>query len=57
MKNIEIVDFGPFLDGSNKEGVANAILQSFKEVGFVYLLGHGLPQGKIDDMLSWVGVF
>ena len=22
---------------------------------FVYLLGHGLPQGKIDNMLSWVG--
>jgi isopenicillin N synthase-like dioxygenase len=46
--NIAIVDFGPFLDGSNKQGVADAMLASFKEVGFVYLVNHGLDKGKID---------
>ena len=27
---VEVVDFGPFLDGSDKKGVADAILNSFK---------------------------
>ncbi|KAJ7657045.1 thymine dioxygenase [Mycena rosella] len=31
---IAIIDFGPFLDGSNKQEVADQILSSFKEIGF-----------------------
>jgi len=50
---IAIVDFGPFLDGSNKQDVADAILQSFKDVGFVYLTNHGLQKDKLDRMFEW----
>ena len=51
---ISVVDFGPFLDGSRKQQVADAIVQSFKDVGFVYLVNHGLAQAKVDDMFDWV---
>ena len=51
---VEIVDFGSFLDGSDKEGVANAILDSFKSIGFVYLVNHSLDEEKISSMFAWV---
>lgn len=51
--SIPIINFGPFLDGSNKQEVADAMLESFKSIGFVYLVNHGLSQEKIDDMFAW----
>lgn len=51
---ITIIDFGAFLDGSNKQDVADAMLQSFQDVGFVYLVNHGLSKEKIDGMFEWV---
>ena len=51
---IPIVDFGAFIDGSKKQEVADAMLDSFKTYGFVYLKNHGLPQDKIDAMFTWV---
>lgn len=50
---VKVVDFSPFLDGSDRQGVSDAILDSFKSTGFVYLVNHGLPQSKIDSMFSW----
>ncbi|KAH9854674.1 thymine dioxygenase [Lenzites betulinus] len=52
-KGISVLDFGAFLDGSAKQEVASAMLDSFKRVGFVYLVNHGIPQEKIDDMFQW----
>ena len=49
---VKIVDFAPFLDGSNRQGVSDAILDSFKMAGFVYLVNHGLPQSSIDSMFA-----
>jgi isopenicillin N synthase-like dioxygenase len=51
---VKVVDFSPFLDGTDRQGVSNAILDSFKTTGFVYLVNHGLPQSRIDSMFSWV---
>ena len=51
---ISIVDFAPFLDGSNKQAVADAVLDSFKSVGLVYLVNYGLPKDKVDSMFDWV---
>ena len=51
---ISVVDFAPFLDGSRKQEVADAIVQSFKDIGFVYLINHGLAQAKVDNMFDWV---
>ena len=51
---VKVVDFAPFLDGSDRQGVSDAILDSFKTTGFVYLMNHGLPQNMIDSMFFWV---
>ena len=54
---VHTVDFGPFRDGSNRQAVANEILDSFKSIGFLYLVNHGMPQDKIDSMFRWVWRF
>ena len=54
ISSVKTVDFGPFLDGSDKQGVANAILDSFKSIGFVYLVNHGLDNVKITSMFESV---
>ncbi|KIJ31282.1 hypothetical protein M422DRAFT_36291 [Sphaerobolus stellatus SS14] len=47
---IKVVDFRPFVDGTNKQAVADAILNSFKDTGFVYLVNHPVPKEKIEEM-------
>ncbi|TFK37210.1 thymine dioxygenase [Crucibulum laeve] len=50
---VKVVDVGPFLNGSDKQGVADALLSSFQSIGFVYIVNHGIPKGKIDGMFEW----
>lgn len=52
--SISIVNFGSFLDGSSKQEVADAMVASFKDTGFVYLVNHPLPKEKIEGMFEWV---
>ncbi|KAI0354973.1 thymine dioxygenase [Trametes cingulata] len=52
-QGIAVLDFGAFLDGSAKQQVAEAMLDSFKRVGFVYLVNHGIPADKIRSMFEW----
>jgi len=51
--SIAILDFGPFIDGSNKQDVADAMFASFRDTGFVYLVNHDLPKEKIEEMFQW----
>ncbi|TFY58082.1 hypothetical protein EVJ58_g6639 [Rhodofomes roseus] len=53
VSDIPIVNFAPFLDGSNKQAVADAMIQSFKNTGFVYLVNHSLPKDKVNEMFAW----
>ncbi|OJT13986.1 UPF0676 protein [Trametes pubescens] len=50
---IAVLDFGSFLDGSARDDVARAMVDSFKRVGFVYLVNHGIPKDKIRAMFDW----
>ncbi|KAH9922796.1 thymine dioxygenase [Epithele typhae] len=50
---ISVVDFKFFLDGSAQQEVADAILDSFKRIGFVYLVNHGIPGDKVKSMFDW----
>jgi isopenicillin N synthase-like dioxygenase len=53
---VPVIDFGPFLDGSDKQGTASAILDSFKRVGFVQLVNHGVDQQRVVGMFEWVSL-
>lgn len=57
VNGIPIVSLASFIDGSNKQAVAEAMLDSFKTIGFVYLVDHGLSKDKIDGMFNWVSIF
>ncbi|KAJ4290975.1 hypothetical protein N0V90_010171 [Kalmusia sp. IMI 367209] len=52
---IPIVDFGAFLNGGEEEKrrVAEKIDAAFRDVGFVYLRGHGVPKGKVEECFEW----
>ncbi|KAF7292213.1 Thymine dioxygenase [Mycena indigotica] len=61
MSSIPVVDFAPFLASKTtpndeseqqKQAVAAAILDSFKRIGFVYLVNHGMAQSEIDEMFA-----
>ena len=45
-EQIPLIDFGPFLEGSasGKAKVAGQIGEACREVGFLYLVNHGVPQ-------------
>ena len=50
VSNIPIIDIAPFLDGSDKVGVADKIGQACRDIGFLYIRGHGISQQDIDAM-------
>jgi len=50
---ISVLDFGAFVNGDKKKQVADAMLKSFQDTGFVYLVNHGMPKEKIQNMFDW----
>lgn len=49
-EQIPLIDFGPFLEGGSdgKARVAGQIGEACRDVGFLYLVNHGVPQAMID---------
>lgn len=47
---IPAIDIAPFLDGepSGKRAVADAVAEACREIGFLVIAGHGIPQATID---------
>lgn len=41
---IPVIDIGPLRDGSDPEGVADALHRASREVGFLYVANHGIPE-------------
>jgi isopenicillin N synthase-like dioxygenase len=52
--DIPIIDFAPFLHGTEAEraAVVQAIGTACEEVGFFYLINHGVPQELIDETFA-----
>ncbi|MFT5193674.1 MAG: isopenicillin N synthase-like dioxygenase, partial [Candidatus Promineifilaceae bacterium] len=49
MTNIPIIDLGPYLDGTDKMGVAQQIGRACEEIGFFTVSGHGIPIEQIQQ--------
>ncbi|KAJ7216338.1 hypothetical protein GGX14DRAFT_533796 [Mycena pura] len=49
---MDVVDLGGFRDGTSKQAVADAILQSFTRVGFVYLKNYGLSSQQSKEFFA-----
>ncbi len=45
---IPVIDIGPLRDDSDPQGVAQAIYRASRDVGFLYVSNHGIPQDLID---------
>jgi hypothetical protein len=54
---IPVIDFSKFrkataLSQSEKKTTANSVVSAFKQSGFVYLSGHGIPSSMLFSILS-----
>ena len=45
---IPVVDLGPFRDGTDRLAVAKALHEASRDVGFIYVRNHGIPQEQIE---------
>lgn len=57
---IPVVDFSPWKDPQDRTGrlrVAQEIVDTFKNVGFVYLVNHSLPGIVLDEAFDWTKRF
>ncbi|KAF2449411.1 Clavaminate synthase-like protein [Karstenula rhodostoma CBS 690.94] len=56
MMSLPIIDISPFLDASSspasRQQVALFINNACTEFGFFYLTGHGIPQAKLEEIIS-----
>jgi isopenicillin N synthase-like dioxygenase len=50
--HIPAIDMAAFLDGSDRQGVADRIGQACREVGFLYLTNHGIAAGLVDAAMA-----
>lgn len=52
--SLPVIDFGKFLAGSvaQKQESAVKLVNAFKNVGFVYLVNHGIPKKTIDSAFA-----
>ena len=49
MTKIPIINIQPYLDGTDKNGVAQQIGQACREIGFFTISGHGIPLETIEQ--------
>ena len=49
---IPVVDLAPLRDGSDPMGVARKIRQALGSAGFMYVRGHGIDPGIVDDTFA-----
>jgi len=53
---VPVIDFAAFRNPASqnqRKETADAIVQAFRTVGFVYLLNHGIPQEKVAECYEW----
>jgi isopenicillin N synthase-like dioxygenase len=56
---VPVIDVAPFLTGSDaaKAAVAAEVARACREIGFLVIAGHGVPQDLLDAVFSTTGAF
>lgn len=56
--SIPIIDLNPMRTGTpaGAAQVAAGVYRAFKDVGFVYIQNHGVPQNLIDEAFQWLSL-
>lgn len=52
-----VLDIGPWLNGQDKAGVAREFDRICRDIGFFYLVGHGIAPQRMADMLALAARF
>ncbi|OQE20802.1 hypothetical protein PENFLA_c016G02657 [Penicillium flavigenum] len=55
--NIPVVDFAGWNTESSRQQIAQDIVAACKNVGFVYIVNHSLPESMLDEAFSWSKLF
>ena len=50
MSTVPLIDIAPFLDGSDKSGVAAQLDAACRKIGFLVVQGHGVDPALIAEM-------
>jgi isopenicillin N synthase-like dioxygenase len=59
MVDIPVIDFSAYSashSSDDKARIAARIDEAFRNVGFVYLTHHGVPQSRVDECFQWVSL-
>ncbi|ODV97465.1 hypothetical protein PACTADRAFT_66530 [Pachysolen tannophilus NRRL Y-2460] len=53
--SLPIIDFSPFFSGKPEEKLETGkqMVKVLREVGFMYIINHGIEQKEIDDIFEW----
>ncbi|QPG75301.1 hypothetical protein FOA43_002652 [Brettanomyces nanus] len=56
---VPVIDFKPFLEGTaeGKENVGKKMIGAMRDIGFMYIINHGIPQSDQKRMLEWSASF
>ncbi|KAJ5505779.1 Oxoglutarate/iron-dependent dioxygenase [Penicillium expansum] len=54
---IPVVDFAGWNTKSSRQRIAQEIVAACKEVGFVYIVNHSLPESMLDEAFNWSKLF
>ncbi|KAJ5169523.1 Oxoglutarate/iron-dependent dioxygenase [Penicillium coprophilum] len=55
--NIPVVDFASWETESSRLRIAREIVAACKQVGFVYIINHSLPESTLDEAFNWSKLF
>lgn len=52
MSTVPAIDIAPFLNGTDKNTVAEAVARACEDIGFIVVSGHGVPQATMDTLFE-----
>lgn len=58
ISSLPLIDFSRFTSSPEERlAVSKELVKAFKEVGFVYLINHGIPQEMVKEAFDWVSIY